>query len=63
VVTKGVHAGALFLASLILYHIEGRQRATQREIARFYNVAEVTARKYFRRLAKTLGYKIVICPE
>jgi hypothetical protein len=61
--TRGVHAGALFLASLILYHIEGRQRATQGEIARFYNVAEVTARKYFRILAKKLGYKIVLCPD
>jgi hypothetical protein len=62
-VTKGVHAGALFLASLILYHIEGRQRASQGEIARFYNVAEITARKYFRILAKKLGYKIVLCPD
>lgn len=62
-VTRNIHAGALFLASLILYNLEGKQRASQGEIARFYNVAEFTVRKHFRSLAKKLGYKVVLCPD
>jgi hypothetical protein len=62
-VTKEIHAGALFLASLIMFHIEGRQRASQGEIAKYYGIARETLGRHYRILAKKLGYKIVLCPD
>ena len=63
IITKEIHAGALFLASLILYSLEGKQRASQGEIARYYNTNEATLRRHFRRLARILGYKLVLCAD
>jgi hypothetical protein len=62
-VTKEIHSGALFLASLILYNVEGRQRASQGEIARYYDISKETLRRYYRSLARKLGYKIVMCQD
>jgi hypothetical protein len=63
IITKEIHAGALFLASLILYSLEGKQRASQGEIARYYNTNKETLRRHFRRLARILGYKVVLCED
>jgi hypothetical protein len=62
-VTKEIHSGALFLASLILYNVEGRQRASQGEIARYYDISKETLRRHFRRLSRILGYKLVLCAD